>query len=51
MKTKLLSPLNTTKHYAMAIQLGELTFIFFLLKGFFWAGVSGWFIYLGSGAS
>jgi len=48
MKLKLLS-FNSTKHHAMLFQLGKLTFLFLLLKGLFWLGLTGWLIYMGSG--
>ncbi len=46
MRTKLLLHL---KHNYSLLQLGKLTFVFFLLKGILWLGVTGWFIYLGTG--
>jgi hypothetical protein len=50
MKTKLFSNKLKLEHRLMLCNLGKLTFMLFLLKGLFWLGLSGWFIYIGTSA-
>jgi len=49
MKTKSITFTKNIKPALMLEHLGQLTFMFFLIKGIFWLGLTGWLVFTGLG--